>query len=81
MKIQFDHPYVKLATLKAVERYGTTTNIEANEQLLKKFGKTICRKKQIAAIHKAFGVNFDKNDITMNLAAALAALEILKKEK
>ena len=81
MKINFEDPYIKLCTLKAVEKYGTTANLEANKVILAKFDKINWKKKHIDAIQKAFSVNFDKNDITMNLAAAMAALELLKSDK
>ena len=78
MKIT-DNPYVKLSAIKAIERYGVSVNIKANVLMLKKM-KTL-NLKPSTAVKKAFKVKFNKSDLSVNLASAIAVLEVIERNR
>ncbi|MEI7904447.1 MAG: hypothetical protein WCI43_03415 [Candidatus Firestonebacteria bacterium] len=78
MREYLENPYVKLAAIKAIERYGVSVNKKGNVLLLKKL--KALKLKATADIKKTFKVRFNKSDISVNLASALAVLEIRKRK-
>jgi len=79
MKNEVSSPYVKLSAIKAIERYGVSVNTKANVLMLKKM--KVLNLKPSTAVKKAFKVKLDKSDISVNLASAIAVLEIIERNR